>query len=586
MTSAPTALLPPLGDYKPLACIGGGSYGRVYSAHSPSGSPCAVKLISGAGAASGGGRTRLSAVQELKVLRAVASAHVLRLRDAFLCNGGADVALVLDLGARDLAALIRDPAESLDGARARALLRQVLLGVAAVHRAGFAVRDLKPSNIIVFANGPPFGGTSTSSGSGGCERDYLAIADFGLSCEFSSLLFPRPQRETAVRTLPEPSPAPAPAPAVVASARLPSRRANAAVATPLSPACRELHPVPRLRGDVVTLWYRSPELLLGGTDPWVCMHPAVDMWSVGCIFAELLVRTPVFAGFETQQAAAAAAAGATAPALPNETDAAALVGGKRARPRADSVTSAAGGDACRPTAAVAAAGGASAFQRDQCRAIFAVLGLPDERTMPGVSALPHYSLVQSWQGDAADGVGGAHLPGHGSGSSGGGGGGGGGSAFPSRSMLREHVLRLQYTMRAALQAGRAAALARRGAAAAAAGAAVAAADAAAALQSALNRYQKGSTETGAAPASSLIFTAAATAEDAPQAGCGGERTSASTASTPRQPLPQALPQLQPLAFPAVTAAALDLLSRLLCYDPAGRPTAEEALAHPYFSERA
>ena len=35
---------------------------------------------------------------------------------------------------------------------------------------------------------------------------------------------------------------------------------------------------------VVTLWYRSPELLLGATE----YTTAVDMWSIGCIFAEVI----------------------------------------------------------------------------------------------------------------------------------------------------------------------------------------------------------------------------------------------------------------------------------------------------------
>ncbi|EDO29995.1 predicted protein [Nematostella vectensis] len=43
---------------------------------------------------------------------------------------------------------------------------------------------------------------------------------------------------------------------------------------------------------VVTLWYRSPELLLGAK-----VHTtAVDMWAVGCIFGELLGNKPLLAG--------------------------------------------------------------------------------------------------------------------------------------------------------------------------------------------------------------------------------------------------------------------------------------------------
>ncbi|KAE9410935.1 Pkinase-domain-containing protein [Gymnopus androsaceus JB14] len=41
---------------------------------------------------------------------------------------------------------------------------------------------------------------------------------------------------------------------------------------------------------VVTLWYRAPEILLGAEK----YSTAVDMWSVGCIFAELLLKEPLF----------------------------------------------------------------------------------------------------------------------------------------------------------------------------------------------------------------------------------------------------------------------------------------------------
>jgi len=43
---------------------------------------------------------------------------------------------------------------------------------------------------------------------------------------------------------------------------------------------------------VITLWYRPPELLLGAVN----YGPAIDMWSVGCILAELLAKKPIFPG--------------------------------------------------------------------------------------------------------------------------------------------------------------------------------------------------------------------------------------------------------------------------------------------------
>jgi cyclin-dependent kinase 3 len=44
--------------------------------------------------------------------------------------------------------------------------------------------------------------------------------------------------------------------------------------------------------EVVTLWYRAPEILLGEKH----YTPAVDMWSVGCIFAELARGRVLFRG--------------------------------------------------------------------------------------------------------------------------------------------------------------------------------------------------------------------------------------------------------------------------------------------------
>nr|OQO24040.1 hypothetical protein B0A51_06349 [Rachicladosporium sp. CCFEE 5018] len=43
---------------------------------------------------------------------------------------------------------------------------------------------------------------------------------------------------------------------------------------------------------VVTLWYRAPELLLGATE----YDSAIDLWSLGCIFGELLTKNPLLQG--------------------------------------------------------------------------------------------------------------------------------------------------------------------------------------------------------------------------------------------------------------------------------------------------
>ena len=39
-------------------------------------------------------------------------------------------------------------------------------------------------------------------------------------------------------------------------------------------------------------YYRAPELIFGATD----YTPAIDVWSVGCVMAELLLGQPLFPG--------------------------------------------------------------------------------------------------------------------------------------------------------------------------------------------------------------------------------------------------------------------------------------------------
>ncbi|XP_073001520.1 cyclin-dependent kinase B2-1 [Typha latifolia] len=51
-------------------------------------------------------------------------------------------------------------------------------------------------------------------------------------------------------------------------------------------------PLKKYTHEILTLWYRAPEVLLGATH----YSTPVDMWSVGCIFAELVTNQPLFPG--------------------------------------------------------------------------------------------------------------------------------------------------------------------------------------------------------------------------------------------------------------------------------------------------
>jgi len=51
-------------------------------------------------------------------------------------------------------------------------------------------------------------------------------------------------------------------------------------------------PIKTLTHEVETLWYRAPEILLGQKEYAL----PVDIWSVGCIFAEMVEKKPLFMG--------------------------------------------------------------------------------------------------------------------------------------------------------------------------------------------------------------------------------------------------------------------------------------------------
>ncbi|ETN38261.1 uncharacterized protein HMPREF1541_06292 [Cyphellophora europaea CBS 101466] len=90
---------------------------------------------------------------------------------------------------------------------------------------------------------------------------------------------------------------------------------------------------------VVTIWYRSPDLLLGARH----YTPAIDMWAVGCIFAELLSLRPIFKGEETK------------------------MDSKKTVP----------------------------FQRNQMSKIIEILGMPRREHWKGLADMPEYPQLQS-----------------------------------------------------------------------------------------------------------------------------------------------------------------------------------------------
>lgn len=56
-------------------------------------------------------------------------------------------------------------------------------------------------------------------------------------------------------------------------------------------------PTKTYSNEVVTLWYRPPDILLGSTE----YSTQIDMWGVGCIFSEMVTGRPLFPGATAEE---------------------------------------------------------------------------------------------------------------------------------------------------------------------------------------------------------------------------------------------------------------------------------------------
>lgn len=169
-------------------------------------------------------------------------------------------------------------------------LYQMLQGVAYCHSHRVLHRDLKPQNLLIDR-----------------RTNSLKLADFGLARAFgipvrtfTHEVHPRTAGH-AIHMLPE---------ALEPSIKVAHHRLRTTCITPrsvtaaTSTACRLFRvlffctprPVPPDMPpgcmQVVTLWYRAPEILLGSRH----YSTPVDVWSVGCIFAEMVNQRPLFPG--------------------------------------------------------------------------------------------------------------------------------------------------------------------------------------------------------------------------------------------------------------------------------------------------
>ncbi|KAE8911902.1 hypothetical protein PF005_g1195 [Phytophthora fragariae] len=198
--------------------------------------------------------------REIYILRRLSHPQVINLIDVIPPENYdtfTDLYLVFDFVDTDLHKLIMSP-QYLTIRHIQVFLYQLLCGLKYIHSANVIHRDMKPANILLN------------------EDCTLMICDFGLSRVMESDM----SMEELSKHLYSPKDSKSPTTSDGGTTSAPSP--GSASSTPSSSG--ELPKMRRqLTKHVVTRWYRAPELILLQDYDF-----SVDMWSIGCIFAELL----------------------------------------------------------------------------------------------------------------------------------------------------------------------------------------------------------------------------------------------------------------------------------------------------------
>ncbi|KAG5510055.1 hypothetical protein GH5_07906 [Leishmania sp. Ghana 2012 LV757] len=214
-------------------------------------------------------------LREVKVLRYLQGhPNIVRLMEVVrppVCAGSSsrasleDIYMVTDLMDTDLAVLLKSSQE-IEISQFRFIAYQLIKVLVYVHSSGIIHRDLKPGNVLL---------------NGNCD---MKLCDFGLSRGG----VPAWTRDSSLDV-------------VATAAELSAEEledwgrfcwsSSAVRGASCAPHAAKQPPFYSLTDYVVTRYYRAPELLIMGR-----YNHAIDMWSVGCILAEMLLRRPLFTG--------------------------------------------------------------------------------------------------------------------------------------------------------------------------------------------------------------------------------------------------------------------------------------------------
>ena len=188
-----------------------------------------------------------TAIREIALMRSLSHPNIVNLLDVI--HTESTLCLIFEFMDTDLKVYLDEQLKrfppALPMATIRSLLKDLLMGIDYCHQSKKILhRDLKPQNLLLLRSHPPPPPSSEessdivhSSNNLPPPIPVLKIGDFGLARAFGI-------------------------------------------------------PVHSYSNEVVTLWYRPPDVLLGSVN----YTTSIDIWSIGCIFAELITGRPLFPG--------------------------------------------------------------------------------------------------------------------------------------------------------------------------------------------------------------------------------------------------------------------------------------------------
>ena len=258
-------------DYQITRQIGSGSYGMVCEAkHLPTGERVAIKQMTGIFDDIVDCKRLL---REISILRYLNHPNVVKLKEIIQpknLHTFNELYIIMEHAQSDMKKLIKSPV-FLEADHIQLITYNILCGMKYIHSANILHRDLKPANILLNED---------------CE---VKICDFGLARSIQEeekkddmAMDEEDERITEVSE------------AVITAPKKPGKLVKSKGALQVK---REL------TGHVVTRWYRAPELILLERE----YTKAIDVWSVGCVIAELcgmlrenaptfMDRSPLFPG--------------------------------------------------------------------------------------------------------------------------------------------------------------------------------------------------------------------------------------------------------------------------------------------------